>query len=71
VLETSAGPITIEFTPDVAPGHVRNFLRLAQAGVYDGMTFHRVVKGFAIQTGSLSTRGRSGRSSRSSSGPGA
>jgi cyclophilin family peptidyl-prolyl cis-trans isomerase len=60
VLETSAGPITIEFTPDVAPGHVRNFLRLAQAGVYDGMTFHRVVKGFAIQTGSLSTRGALG-----------
>jgi cyclophilin family peptidyl-prolyl cis-trans isomerase len=57
VLETSAGPITIEFMPDVAPGHVRNFLRLAQAGVYDGMAFHRVVKGFAIQTGSLSTRG--------------
>lgn len=57
VLETSAGPITIEFLPQVAPGHVRNFLRLAQAGVYDSMTFHRVVKGFALQTGSLTTRG--------------
>jgi cyclophilin family peptidyl-prolyl cis-trans isomerase len=57
VLETSAGNITIEFMPELAPEHVRNFLRLAQAGVYDGMAFHRVVKGFAIQTGSLSTRG--------------
>jgi cyclophilin family peptidyl-prolyl cis-trans isomerase len=57
VLETSAGDITIEFMPELAPEHVRNFLRLAQAGVYDGMAFHRVVKGFAIQTGSLSTRG--------------
>jgi cyclophilin family peptidyl-prolyl cis-trans isomerase len=56
VLETSAGNITVEFLPALAPAHVRNFLRLAQAGVYDGMAFHRVVKGFAIQTGSLSTR---------------
>ena len=36
VLETSAGPITIGFMPDKAPEHVRNFLRLAQAGVFDG-----------------------------------
>ena len=57
VLDTSAGPITIELFPDKAPGHVRNFLRLAQAGVYDGMTFHRVVKGFAVQTGSVTSRG--------------
>lgn len=57
VLETSAGPITIAFLPEVAEGHVRNFLRLAGAGVYDGMAFHRVVKGFAVQTGSVDTRG--------------
>jgi len=56
VLETSLGSITIEFLPDVAPGHVRNFLRLAQAGIYDGMAFHRVAKGFVIQTGHLPTR---------------
>jgi peptidyl-prolyl cis-trans isomerase B (cyclophilin B) len=57
VLETSAGPITIELFPEKAPEHVRNFLRLAHAGVYDGMSFHRVVRGFAIQTGYTETRG--------------
>jgi peptidyl-prolyl cis-trans isomerase B (cyclophilin B) len=56
VLETSMGAITLSFTPDQAPNHVRNFLRLAQAGVYDGMAFHRVVKGFVIQSGHLPSR---------------
>src|SRR5436190_7821478 len=51
VLDTSMGEITLSFTPDKAPNHVRNFLRLAQSGVYDGMSFHRVVKGFVIQSG--------------------
>jgi cyclophilin family peptidyl-prolyl cis-trans isomerase len=57
VLDTSAGPITIEFLPSKAPGHVRAFLRLAAAGVFDGTAFHRVVRGFVVQTGSLDTRG--------------
>lgn len=56
VLETSAGNITIGFTPDKAPEHVRNFLRLAALGAYDGTTFHRVVKGFVIQGGMMDTR---------------
>jgi peptidyl-prolyl cis-trans isomerase B (cyclophilin B) len=56
VLETSMGNITLEFSPDKAPEHVRNFLRLAQSGVYDGVGFHRVVKGFVIQTGYLPAR---------------
>lgn len=57
VLATSLGPITVEFFPDKAPEHVRNFLRLAQAGVYDGTAFHRVVRGFVVQTGALTSRG--------------
>jgi peptidyl-prolyl cis-trans isomerase B (cyclophilin B) len=56
VLDTSAGQITIELFPDRAPTHVRQFLRLAQAGVYDGTAFHRVVPGFVIQSGSLASR---------------
>jgi peptidyl-prolyl cis-trans isomerase B (cyclophilin B) len=56
VLETSMGDITISLSPDKAPEHVRNFLRLASAGVYDGTSWHRVVKGFVIQTGHLPTR---------------
>ena len=56
VLETSRGPVTLEFLADKAPEHVRNFLRLAAAGVYDGTSFHRIVKGFVVQTGMVSTR---------------
>src|SRR5262245_4478940 len=56
VLETSMGDIAIGFTPDKAPEHVRNFLRLASAGVYDGTSWHRVVKGFVVQTGHMPTR---------------
>ena len=57
-LTTSLGRIVLEFFPDRAPNHVRNFLRLAQAGVYDGTAFHRVVKGFVIQGGFLPSRNR-------------
>jgi peptidyl-prolyl cis-trans isomerase B (cyclophilin B) len=56
VLHTSMGDITIVFMPDKAPEHVRNFLRLASSGVYDGTSWHRVVKGFVIQTGHMPTR---------------
>jgi cyclophilin family peptidyl-prolyl cis-trans isomerase len=56
VLDTTAGPITLELRPDKAPGHVRNFLRLAAAGVYDGTAFHRVVRGFVVQAGSIGSR---------------
>jgi peptidyl-prolyl cis-trans isomerase B (cyclophilin B) len=56
VLDTSAGSITLELFPDRAPTHVRQFLRLAQAGVYDGTAFHRVVPGFIVQTGALNSR---------------
>ena len=56
VLETTMGDVTLEFFPDRAPGHVRNFLRLAKLGVYDGTAFHRVVPGFVVQTGALSHR---------------
>jgi peptidyl-prolyl cis-trans isomerase B (cyclophilin B) len=56
VLDTTMGSITLEFAADKAPEHVRNFLRLAQAGVYNGMGIHRVAKGFVIQSGYLPSR---------------
>ena len=56
ILDSSAGPITIEFFVDKAPNTVRQFLRLAASGVYNGMAFHRVAPGFVIQTGALSSR---------------
>ena len=56
VLETSVGNITFELFPDRAPNHVRQFLRLAASGVYEGTSFHRVAPGFVIQGGYLATR---------------
>ncbi len=56
VLVTDLGDIEVELFPDLAPEHVRNFLRLAQVGAYDGVAFHRVVPGFVVQTGFLQTR---------------
>ena len=56
VLDTASGPITIEFFADKAPDTVRQFMRLAAAGVYANMAFHRVVPGFVVQTGSLTSR---------------
>ena len=56
VLETTLGSITIGFDARKAPEHVRNFLQLAKAGVYDGTPFHRVVPKFVTQTGALNER---------------
>ena len=55
-LETALGSVTLEFLPQLAPNHVRNFLRLAQAGFYDGTAIHRVVPDFVLQGGDLATR---------------
>ena len=50
-LATDAGDVLLEMTPEVAPGHVANFLHLGASGFYDGTTFHRVIPGFMIQGG--------------------
>lgn len=50
-LATSKGPIRLKLLPEVAPGHVKNFLGLAKSGFYNGLIFHRVIKGFMIQGG--------------------
>ncbi len=51
ILHTSLGDITVALEPDLAPEHVRNFLKLVQTGWYDHTSFHRVVPGFVIQAG--------------------
>ncbi len=51
ILQTNHGNIVLEFFPDIAPGHVKNFKKLAKKGFYDGTTFHRVIKNFMIQGG--------------------
>jgi cyclophilin family peptidyl-prolyl cis-trans isomerase len=56
VLDTAEGAVTLEFLTDKAPNTVRHFMRMAAAGVYDGMAFHRVAPGFVIQTGAEATR---------------
>jgi peptidyl-prolyl cis-trans isomerase B (cyclophilin B) len=45
------GVIKLELYPDVAPITVENFTKLANEGFYDGLIFHRVIKGFMIQGG--------------------
>lgn len=56
VLQTTKGEIVLKMRPDLAPETVRHFLRMSQAGLYDVTLFHRVVKGFVIQTGSAAFR---------------
>ena len=45
------GTMTAELYPDKAPKTVENFVKLAKEGFFDGLIFHRVIKGFMIQGG--------------------
>lgn len=51
IFETTAGTITAELYPEIAPNTVNNFISLINKGFYDGLIFHRVIKGFMIQGG--------------------
>ena len=62
ILETNQGNIEIKLMPDVAPKACENFIGLAQKGYYDGIIFHRVIKGFMIQGGDPTGSGRGGES---------
>jgi peptidyl-prolyl cis-trans isomerase B (cyclophilin B) len=63
------GEIVLRFFPDVAPNHVKNFIKLAQEKFYDGTTFHRVIPGFMIQGGDPNSKSPD-RSSHGMGGPG-
>jgi cyclophilin family peptidyl-prolyl cis-trans isomerase len=62
VIETDKGTIGIEFFATEAPTAVENFRLLAEHGYYDGLTFHRIVKGFMIQGGDPAGNGTGGQS---------
>ncbi len=54
-IKTTEGDIVISLS-DLTPLHRDNFIKLAESGFYDGVTFHRVIKDFMIQTGDGSTK---------------
>lgn len=58
VIETKFGNIVIKFYPDTAPNHIKNFIKLAKEGSYDGTIFHRIIPGFMIQGGDPNTKGQ-------------
>ena len=62
VIETDKGAIEIELLPKDAPTAVENFRLLAEHGYYDGLTFHRIVRGFMIQGGDPAGNGTGGMS---------
>ncbi len=62
IIETNQGSFQVELYPDVAPKAVENFLGLAQKKYYDGVVFHRVIKGFMIQGGDPTGTGAGGES---------
>ena len=54
------GEIQVELDADTAPVTVTNFVKLAQEGFYDGLTFHRIIDGFMIQGGDPKGNGTGG-----------
>ncbi|MFT0813862.1 peptidylprolyl isomerase [Synechococcus sp. OH20] len=59
-LETTAGTMVLELFPQEAPLTVNNFVFLANDHFYDGVIFHRVIRGFMIQSGDPTGTGRGG-----------
>ena len=56
----NGGVMELELYPDIAPITVENFVKLANEGFYDGLTFHRIIKGFMIQGGDPEGTGMGG-----------
>jgi len=62
VIETNKGTIRFELLEDEAPKTTENFIKLAEKGYYNGIIFHRVIKGFMIQGGDPTGTGSGGAS---------
>src|SRR6266550_5180765 len=62
VIQTNKGTIKFELLEGDAPKASENFITLAEKGYYDGVIFHRVIKGFMIQGGDPTGTGRGGES---------
>lgn len=62
VLETNQGNIELKLMPDIAPKTCENFTKLVEKGYYNGLIFHRVIKGFMIQGGDPTGTGMGGES---------
>lgn len=56
LMDTDAGTIHLELFDSDAPGTVANFVKLAEDGFYDGLSFHRVIDGFMAQGGCPNSR---------------
>jgi cyclophilin family peptidyl-prolyl cis-trans isomerase len=61
-IQTNQGTIRFELLESDAPKTTENFITLAERGYYDGVIFHRVIKGFMIQGGDPTGTGRGGES---------
>ena len=61
-IETNHGTIRFELLEEDAPKTTENFRLLAEKGAFDGVIFHRVIKGFMIQGGDPTGTGRGGQS---------
>ena len=60
IIMKDGGKMQLELYPDVAPATVENFVKLVNDGFYDGLTFHRIIKGFMIQGGDPEGTGMGG-----------
>ncbi|KAA8903289.1 hypothetical protein TRICI_005727 [Trichomonascus ciferrii] len=61
-IETELGTLNVELYPKYSPKAVYNFVKLAQQGYFDGISFHRNIKHFMIQTGDPTGTGSGGKS---------
>ncbi len=70
IIKTNLGDITVKLYSDDSPKTVANFVKLASAGFYDGIKFHRIIRDFMIQTGDPLTKDDSMKDRWGTGGPG-